>query len=169
VAALLVAGIMFARWITSWRNFRRLLFGIACFFTLIVLVYAEKTGAAACVGKTPREWEAKGEKFSIPASSPRKSRGEEFRVTPLLKPVLDMTNGPAGVLGGIRMAWRGSTECPQICTPRAARDSPVLGHLEKGTFADCLPALSSIEQHELSADGGNGSASGSDSGGPRQI
>src|SRR5215510_2870297 len=32
--------VAFIRWVWCWRNFKRFLFGVACFVTLIVLAYA---------------------------------------------------------------------------------------------------------------------------------
>ena len=139
VAGLLVAGVMFVRWISCWRSFRRLLFGIACFLTLIVLVYAEENWRGKHAWENyRREWEAKGEKFSIRALVPAEVPEEKnFALTPLLKPLLDMTYGPAGKFwrdtNGLARLQRMSANLPGR---RGSSDSLVLGNLEKGTFAD---------------------------------
>ena len=41
-AALVMLAIWFVRWLCCWRNFRRFLFGLACFVTLLALFYAEE-------------------------------------------------------------------------------------------------------------------------------
>lgn len=60
-AGLLVA---FIRWICCWKNFRRFLFALACFITLIALFYAEEDWRGKHDWeKFKQHWEAKGEKF----------------------------------------------------------------------------------------------------------
>ncbi len=64
VAGFLIAS--FIRWIFCWRNFKRFLFGVACFVTLIALFYAEEDWRGKHDWeKFKREWEAKGEKFNF--------------------------------------------------------------------------------------------------------
>jgi hypothetical protein len=49
-----------------WRNFKRFLFGLACFATLIALFYAEEDWRGKHDWeKFKREWEAKGEHFDF--------------------------------------------------------------------------------------------------------
>jgi hypothetical protein len=65
----------FLRWLCSWRNFKRLFFGLACFATLISLFYAEENWRGKHdLKKFEREWEAKGEHFDyasiVPPSVP---------------------------------------------------------------------------------------------------
>jgi hypothetical protein len=56
----------FIRWIFCWRNFKRFLFGVACFVTLIALFYAEEDWRGKHDWeKFKHEWEAKGEKFDF--------------------------------------------------------------------------------------------------------
>ena len=63
VGTLLVA---FIRWLCCWRNFKRFLFGLACFATLIALFYAEENWRGKHDWeKNKHEWEAKGEKFDF--------------------------------------------------------------------------------------------------------
>ncbi|HTQ50787.1 MAG TPA: hypothetical protein VMJ12_08745 [Candidatus Acidoferrales bacterium] len=69
-----VAGFLigsFIRWVCHWRNFRRFLFGLACFVTLIALFYAEEDWR----GK--HDWEAykragaaKGEHYDMAGIAP---------------------------------------------------------------------------------------------------
>jgi hypothetical protein len=55
---------LFIRWLFCWRNFKRFLFGLACFVTLIALFYAEEDWRGKHDWeKFKREWEAKGEHF----------------------------------------------------------------------------------------------------------
>jgi hypothetical protein len=83
VGTLLVA---FIRWLCSWRNFKRFLFGLACFATLIALFYAEENWRGKHDWeKYKREWEAKGEKFDfkdfVPSPVPD---DQNFALTPIV-------------------------------------------------------------------------------------
>ena len=59
------------RCLSSWRNFKRLLLGLACLAGLIVLFYAEEDirGRLAW-GRFKAQWEAKGERFDVAAFIP---------------------------------------------------------------------------------------------------
>src|SRR6266705_1964444 len=61
VLALLVAvGLLAVRWLSSWRNFRRLLFALLGFIALLVLAYAEENGRGKHAwNRHRRAWEAK--------------------------------------------------------------------------------------------------------------
>jgi hypothetical protein len=67
VTAVAVAGaliFLFIRWLCCWRNFKRFLFCLASFATLIALFYAEEDWRGRHDWeKFKREWEAKGERF----------------------------------------------------------------------------------------------------------
>jgi hypothetical protein len=73
------------RWL-CWRHWRRTLFALACFITLIALFYAEEgwRGKGAWE-KFKREWEAKGEKFDraslVPPAVPE---DQNFALTPIV-------------------------------------------------------------------------------------
>jgi hypothetical protein len=74
-ALVLVAIIVFFRWVACWRNFKRFLFGVACFITLIALLYAEEDLRGKYDwSQYKSQGEVKGEKFDwadfIPASVP---------------------------------------------------------------------------------------------------
>ena len=57
--------IVFIHWLFCWRNFRRFLFGLACFATLVALFYAEEDWRGKYDWeKYQRVEEAKGEQFS---------------------------------------------------------------------------------------------------------
>jgi hypothetical protein len=68
-AAILIG--LLVRCLSSWRNFKRLLLGLACLAGLIVLFYAEEDirGRLAW-GQFKAQWEAKGEKFDLAAFIP---------------------------------------------------------------------------------------------------
>jgi len=129
------------RWLCCWRNFRRFLFGVACLITLVALFYAEEDwrGKRAWE-KHRREWEAKGEKFNIAELAPPPVPDEKnFALTPLLKPALEFSRGPRGVV------WTDTNGLARLQNIRAdlapsprrlTNDHLVLGSLEKGTFAD---------------------------------
>jgi hypothetical protein len=66
---------IFIRWLCCWRHFKRFLFGLACFVTLIALFYVEEDWRGKHDWeKFKREQEAKGEKFDwqsvVPAPVP---------------------------------------------------------------------------------------------------
>ena len=62
---------LLVRCLSSWRNFKRLLLGLACLAGLIVLFYTEEDirGRLAW-GQFKTQWEAKGEKFDVAAFIP---------------------------------------------------------------------------------------------------
>jgi hypothetical protein len=65
VSWVLACGVCLFRWLFRWFNLKRSLFGLACFATLIALIYAEEDWRGwHAWNKFKHEWEAKGEKFS---------------------------------------------------------------------------------------------------------
>jgi hypothetical protein len=98
VAATAFVGLWaFTRCFFCWRNFKRFLFGLACFVTLIALFYAEEDWRGwHAWQKFKREWEAKGEKFDrasvVPSPVPEE---QNFALTPVVassyEAVLDKT------------------------------------------------------------------------------
>ena len=63
--------IAFIRRLCCWRNFKRFLFDLACFATLIALFYAEENWRGKHNWeKFKREWEAKGEHFDFASVVP---------------------------------------------------------------------------------------------------
>ncbi|HZF00597.1 MAG TPA: hypothetical protein VE344_01755 [Methylomirabilota bacterium] len=67
----MVSFVSFIRWVFCWRNFKRFLFGCACFATLIALFYAEEDWRGKHDWeKFKREWEAKGEHFDFASIVP---------------------------------------------------------------------------------------------------
>jgi hypothetical protein len=71
---LALAGVLliaFFRWVYCWRNFKRFLFGCACFATLLALFYLEEDWRGKHDWNAyKREWEAKGQKFDWDAYVP---------------------------------------------------------------------------------------------------
>ena len=77
IVAVAVAFIFYGivRWLCCWLNFKRFLFGLACFATLIALFYAEEDWRGWHAWQNfKHQWEAKGERFDrasvIPAAVP---------------------------------------------------------------------------------------------------
>jgi hypothetical protein len=132
-----VAAIAFVRCCAYWRNFRRFLFGIACFVTLIALLYAEENwrGKRAWE-KHRREWEAKGEKFTLAALAPPAVPDEKnFARAPLFQADIRLQPRAGGCVCGTQTGWR--ILIPFALTlpsRRDANDKLVLGSLEKGTL-----------------------------------
>ncbi|MES1180263.1 MAG: hypothetical protein ABUL66_00205, partial [Verrucomicrobiota bacterium] len=87
VVSVMVASLfLFIRWLCCWRNFKRFLFGFACFITLIALFYAEENWRGKHDWKKfKREEEAKGEKLDfkdfIPPPVPD---DQNFALTPVV-------------------------------------------------------------------------------------
>ena len=89
VTAISAAGallFLFIRRLCSWLNFKRFLFGLACFATLIALFYAEEDWRGwHAWQKFKHQWEAKGERFDaasvIPPTVPD---DQNFALTPIV-------------------------------------------------------------------------------------
>jgi hypothetical protein len=131
--------VIFSRWLRRPHNFRRFLFVFACLATLLALAYAEENWRGKYQWlKYRRGLEAKGEKFDIAALLPPQVPDDKnFAMTPLLKPALDLNQGPNGVVwndtNGVARLEKISAELPM---PDAGHGHLELGSLEKGTFAD---------------------------------
>ena len=74
------------RWLCCWRNFKRFLFGLACFATLIALFYAEEDWRGwHAWNKFKHEWEAKGEQFDLASVVPPPVPDDQnFALTPIV-------------------------------------------------------------------------------------
>jgi hypothetical protein len=77
---------LFIRWLFCQRNLCRTLFGLACFVTLIALIYAEEDWRGKHDWeKFKREWEAKGEKFDRASAVPLPVPDDQnFALTPIV-------------------------------------------------------------------------------------
>ncbi|HEY5914645.1 MAG TPA: hypothetical protein VJA21_28990 [Verrucomicrobiae bacterium] len=120
----------------TWRS---LLFAVACFATLIALAYAEENWRGRRAWQAHcRQWEAKGEKLALAAVIPPPVPDDKnFALAPLLKPLLDLKQGPTGVVwrdtNGLERFGRFSA----LLIPKdGSKEALALGSLEKGTFAD---------------------------------
>lgn len=68
ISALVAVAVL---WLCCWRNLRRVLFGVACAFTLVALFYAEENWRGwHAWQKFKHEWEAKGERFDLASIVP---------------------------------------------------------------------------------------------------
>ena len=138
-SALLLLAIAFIRWLCCWRNFRRFLFGVACFVTLIALVYFEENvrGRSAWV-KHKATCEALGEKFLLTDLAPRAVPDEQnYALTPLLKPAMDCSRVNGALIWNDTNGLARLEKLSAILPPdRRTNDHLVLGSLDKGTFAD---------------------------------
>src|SRR5208282_2998674 len=74
------------RWLCCWRNFKKFLFGLACFATLVALVYAEEDWRGwHAWQKFKHGWEAKGEKFDFASVVPPPVPDDQnFALTPVV-------------------------------------------------------------------------------------
>jgi hypothetical protein len=139
LTALASAALPIGHWLFKWRNFRRVLFGIACLVTLIALAYAEENWRGKHAWqKHRRQWEAMGEKFALAALVPPPVSDEKnFACASIFMPALDVVQGPSGAV------WRDTNAMArleqlsaELSPSRGSDDHLVLGNLEKGTFAD---------------------------------
>ena len=125
---LAVAGwsaLLLIHWLCSWRNFRRLLLGIACLIGLVALALIEENVRGSYSWhKHRRQWEAKGEKFDfIALLPPQVPEDQNFASAPILDQFM--------IAGG------GVPQLSAEISPKRGRDDHLaLGSLEKGTFAD---------------------------------
>jgi hypothetical protein len=91
IAVCLVAGVslllLFVRWLCSWRNFKRFLFGVACLLTLIALAYVvENTRGHYAWKKFERAAAAKGERMDLPSIIPPPvPDAENFAMAPIFQ------------------------------------------------------------------------------------
>ena len=86
VTLMLLFAVQFVRWVFCWRNFKRFLFGLACFATLIALFYAEEDWRGKRDWENyKREWDAKGEKFDFKDFVPPPVPDDQnFALTPIV-------------------------------------------------------------------------------------
>jgi hypothetical protein len=134
-----ILAMLFIKWLCSWRNLRRFLFGVACFATLIALFYAvENWRGKRAWEQHKREWEAKGEKFTVAGVAPAPvPEDQNFALTPLLKPVYDFTRVNGQVVWADTNGMNRLQQIRADLRPdRESKDRLVLGSLDKGTFAD---------------------------------
>jgi hypothetical protein len=86
VATVFVGLWAFIRRFLCWRNFKRFLFGLACFATLVALFYAEEDWRGWHTwNKFKHQWEAKGEKFDYASIVPPPVPDDQnFALTPIV-------------------------------------------------------------------------------------
>jgi len=137
--------VLFIRWLFCWRNFKRFLFGCACFATLIALFYAEEDWRGKHDWeKFKREWEAKGEHFDfkdfIPPPVPD---DQNFAMAPIWVESIKATLGPKNSLQwfGDNYAENGRTNFTDRMALNVWRDNngsnePTNGYWAKGTVTD---------------------------------
>jgi len=136
IAGLVTAGYLFIRWLCCWRNLRRFLFCVAVLVTLVALFYAEENWRGKHAWQKFRnDAETRGEKFTLEALAPPAVPDDRnFALTPLLKPALDFTRGPAGVV------WHdtnGLARLDKLSTrQQSGTNELVLGDLQENTFAN---------------------------------
>lgn len=86
IATAVVFGLCnFILWVCHWRNFKRFLFGCACFATLIALLYVEEDWRGKSEWENFKgQWEAKGENFDWDSVVPQPVPDDEnFAMSPV--------------------------------------------------------------------------------------
>ncbi|MGO8930729.1 MAG: hypothetical protein ACLQU3_28050 [Limisphaerales bacterium] len=85
LAVAILIGLL-VRCLFSWRNFKRLVLGLACLAGLIVLFYAEEDIRGRLAWRHFKaQWEAKGEKFDLAAFIPPPVQDDQnFAMTPVV-------------------------------------------------------------------------------------
>ena len=147
-ATLVIFLILFIRWLCSWRNFKKFLFGCVCLATLIALFYAEEDWRGRHDWeKFKREWEAKGEKFDfkdfVPASVPD---DQNFAMAPIWVESVKATLGPerSRQWFGDKYAENGRTNFTDRLALNVWRNDnpngePTNGSWTKATITDLAP------------------------------
>ena len=144
VMATIVLGVWrFARWLLRWRNFKRFLFGVACFMTLVALLYVEEDWRAKHAWeKFKREWEAKGEKFEYASVVPPPVPDDEnFALTPIVYSSygqMPTRNGKEIPANERDTNWVNRLNMP-VLLDYADWPTNGGGHWEKGTLTDLRP------------------------------
>jgi tetratricopeptide (TPR) repeat protein len=137
---MLLLAAKFFRWLCCWRNFKRFLFGLACFITFLALLVTEENwrGRQAW-NQYRREGGAQGMKFVVAEIAPPSVPDEQnFALTPLLKPALDFVRTTNGI------QWRDTNAYAHLQLVRADLNQGQtnefhpsdLGNLEQGTLAN---------------------------------
>jgi tetratricopeptide (TPR) repeat protein len=150
VVAVAVAFIFYGivRWLFRWRNFKRFLFGCACFATLIALFYAEEDWRGwHAWQKFKHQWEAKGERFDfasvVPPSVPD---DQNFAMAPIWVESMKAQLGPKNsrLWYGDKFPDNGRTNFTDRLALNLWRNndwanSPTNGDWAKGTITDLKP------------------------------
>jgi hypothetical protein len=134
----------FMRCLCCWKNFRRLVFGLACFATLIALAYAEEDWRGwQAWNQFKHEWEAKGEKFDYASIVPPPVPDDQnFAMAPIWAESIKATLGPRST-----RRWKypddGRTnftdQMPTLWHNNDWSDSQTNGNWAKGTITDLKP------------------------------
>jgi hypothetical protein len=137
--------VLFIRWLFHWRNFKRFLFGFACFITLIALFYAEEDWRGwHAWNKFKQAWEAKGEHFGFASLVPPPVPDDQnFALTPIWVESIKATLGPkrARLWYGDKFPDNGRTNFTDRLALDVVRNgdwgnAPANGNWAKGTFTD---------------------------------
>ncbi|MCX6903883.1 MAG: hypothetical protein NTW03_10500 [Verrucomicrobia bacterium] len=127
------------RWMFSWKTIRRGLLGLAGLVTLVILFYqVENLRGKYAWEHYAKEWEAKGEKFTLKAFAPPLVPDDKnLALTPLLKPIFDFRRTTNGIqpndTNGMKRLENVNKGLNQ---PGSHSTSVSVGILDKGTFAD---------------------------------
>ena len=150
VGAVSVGLLAFIRWLCCWRNFRRFLFSLACFITLIALVYAEEDWRGwHAWNQFKHQWEAKGEKFDLKDFVPPLVPDDQnFAMAPIWVESIKATLGPerARRWYGDKFPDNGRTNFTDRLELNMMRnedwgwkDEPTNGYWANGTITDLKP------------------------------
>ncbi|HTA95345.1 MAG TPA: hypothetical protein VK769_04405 [Verrucomicrobiae bacterium] len=141
--------VLFIRWLFCRRNFKRSLFGCACFATLIALFYAEEDWRGLHDwNKFKREWEAKGEHFDFASViPPRVPDDQNFAMASIWVESMKATLGPRNSRQwfGDNFAENGRTNFTDRLALNLTRNNddwrnePTNGYWAKQTVTDLKP------------------------------
>lgn len=128
----------------SWRNFKKFLFVVACFATLIALFYAEEDWRGKHDWeKFKREWEAKGEKLDFKDFVPPPVPDDQnFAMAPIWVESIKATLGPKNSRQwfGDNYAENGRTNftdrIPNVWRNNGWNNEPTNGYWAKATITD---------------------------------
>jgi len=145
IICLLAIGI---RWLCCWRNFKKFLFGLACFATLIALFYAEEDWRGwHAWNQFKHAWEAKGEHSDFASVIPPPVPDDQnFALAPIWVESIKAVLGPKRSRSwfGDKYAENGRTNFTDrldlnLWRNNGWNDSPTNGGWASGTITDLKP------------------------------
>ena len=138
----------FIRWLCHWRNFKRFLFGLACFVTLIALFFVEENWRGKRAWEKYKQgWEANGLQFGPAAGIPAPVPDDRnFAMAPVFDGVNKLMDekwraqhrNPHRGQAGDQMEWDTNLVNPLEMTISENGENPTngVGNWQKSTLSD---------------------------------
>ena len=131
----------FVLWLCCRKNFSKFLFALACFFTLLLLAYAEEDWRTKhALNNYVSQWEAKGEKFDLLSIAPAAVPDDQnFAMAPIWVESIKASNPKAAQqFFGTNYAADGTDFVDRLSMSIAYKDEdgPAIGNWQKATLTD---------------------------------